>query len=168
MTNSNFNLYDVLKQDSGYQAKVKQREAEMEYVTRMNERADKRAMEQAQLGEKVSKEMDILSAMIEGLENPDVERVKGVEKEARKIIMEGVKSANGDMKSFLLNGGMSKIREYKNSVMTSESLQTAQKNAIRLKAIQKDYRDGKIHDRVEVNGEMRTSKDGGGGGGGKV
>jgi hypothetical protein len=159
MNQTNFNLYEVLKQDSGYQAKVKQREAEMEYVTRMNERAEKRAVEQAEISEKVSKEMDILSSMIEGLENPDVDRVKAVEEDARKIIMEGVKASNGDMKSFILNGGMSKIRQYKNAVMQSDTLQTAQKNALRMKAMQDDFRKGKIHDRVNINGQMATSKD---------
>lgn len=154
----NWNLFNSIAQDSGYQKKVQQAQAEMEYVTRMEQRSEKRAMEQAKASEQVAAQTDILNEMIQGLENPDVERVKQVELEARQIIQQGVKAAQGNMKQFLLQGGYTKMREYKNAVMGSEELKQGQSNLGIMKQIRDDWSKGKMHTSVNVEVKGKDGK----------
>jgi hypothetical protein len=139
MANVNFNVFDSLSK-SPYKEKVRQKEAELEYLSRMQQREEKEAAEQVKYSEHGN-------------------RVKEVELEARKGIQEGVKAANGDMKTFLLMGGYSKIRDYRNAVMKSDALKTAQKNAVYMEQIRKDLAANKMHERAYINGQLVTMND---------
>ena len=138
----NWNLFNSIAQNSGYQNKVQARQQEMEYVARMEKRAEKRMNEQMLNQKAVNDEMEKISDL-SALNSADVEKVQKVEREARKKVINGVAAANGDYKQFLIQGGFETLRDYKNSVTQSEEMRNGLYNKEISTMIQKDMATGK-------------------------
>ena len=60
----------------------------------------------------------------------DLERVKGVEEEQRKAIVEGLKKAGNDYNKFLMGNGASLLNSYREGVMKSQEMQDAINNKL--------------------------------------
>lgn len=150
MSNLDWNVFNAIAQDSGYEKKIAAANREMEYVDRMEKRAEKKQAEQMFYDEKIGAYMDKISDTMSYLP-ADAERIKAVEAQARKSVINGVKAAGGDMKRFMLMGGNTTLRDYKNNVMRSEEVNRAVNNKGTYTQIQKAMADGKLMGNVAVN-----------------
>ena len=150
MSNLDWNVFNAIAQDSGYEKKIAAANREMEYVDRMEKRAAKSQQEQMFYDEKIGAYMDKISDTMSYLP-ADAERIKSVEAQARKSVINGVKAAGGDMKRFMLMGGNTTLRDYKNNVMRSEEVNRAVNNKGTYTQIQKAMSEGKLMGNVTVN-----------------
>lgn len=139
-----YNLFNQIAQQSNYDRKVAQKQQDLEYATRLEERANKRVQEQMINQDKVAAYIEQLDEKLQGLLGPDQERLKALEKEKRKMILKGVADAQGDYRQFLLQGGASVLRDYKKSVLQSDEATYAFKNVETYKQIKEDMSKGHI------------------------
>lgn len=98
------------------------------YQKQMNADLQNRIQQEAQSRAGVQEYMAQLNqaSVLEG----DLERVKGVEAEQRKKIVEGLKKAGGDYNKFLLGEGSGILNNYYQNVMQSKEMQGAINNKL--------------------------------------
>ena len=98
------------------------------YQKQMNADLQERIQREAQSRQGVNEYMAQLNqaSVLEG----DLERVKGVEAEQRKKIVEGLKKAGGDYNKFLLGEGSGILSNYYQNVMQSKEMQNAINNKL--------------------------------------
>lgn len=98
------------------------------YQKQMNADLQERIQREAQSRAGVQEYMAQLNqaSVLEG----DLERVKGVEAEQRKKIVEGLKKAGGDYNKFLLGEGSGILNNYYQNVMQSKEMQGAINNKL--------------------------------------
>jgi hypothetical protein len=146
----NFNLFNSIAQQSKYDQKVATREREMEYVSRMEQRAEKRLNEQMMSQKAVNDYMEQVTQKIGAMHPNDLAKVRELEKQARQSIYSGIANSNGDIKQFLLEGGYETIRQYKNNVMQSDEVARGLANKDTLSYIAKAQGEGKYLQDAEV------------------
>ena len=156
--NLNWNLFNQIAQESNYDKKVRNREKEMEYAMRMEDRANKRAQEQMVADQQVNAQMDLLDQELKQLLPEDQAKVRGLEKQARQGIMKGVAAAQGDMKQFLLQGGYTQLRDYKKAVLDSDEVARGVQNMSTYKQIQTDLSEGKEFHDIQVTYKDKGKK----------
>ena len=139
-----YNLFNQIAQTSNYDRKVAQKQQELEYATRLEDRANKRVQQQMINQEKVAQYIEEIDNKLQGLLGPDQERLRQIEKQKRQMVIQGVAAAQGDYQQFLLQGGASTLREYKNAIMQSDEATYAFKNADTYKQIMKDMSEQKL------------------------
>jgi hypothetical protein len=149
MSNLDWNVFNAIAQDSGYEKKVAMANREMEYVDRMEKRAMQRQQEQMYYDEQVHAYMDKLSESMSYL-SQDAERIKAVEADARKQVVAGIRNAGGDMKKFFLTGGNNILRDYKKNVLQSEQVSRALQNKGTYEEIEKALSKNKLLGNVNV------------------
>lgn len=96
-----------------------------------------------------------IADMIQTFSNLDIlpedqERVKKVESDARREIIRGVTSANGDLKRYMNTGGVTAMAKYKDSVLKSKEVQMAMMNKTNLGLYLKAASDGKYIKPVQM------------------
>lgn len=139
-----YNLFNQIAQSSNYDRKVAQKQQDLEYASRLEDRANKRVQQQMINQEKVAQYIEDIDTKLQGLLGPDQERLRQIEKEKRQMVIQGVAAAQGDYQQFLLQGGASTLRDYKNAIMQSDEATYAFKNADTYKQIMKDMSDQKL------------------------
>jgi hypothetical protein len=149
MSNLDWNVFNAIAQDSGYEKKVAMANREMEYVDRMEKRAMQRQQEQMYYDEQVHAYMDKLSESMSYLAQ-DSERIKAVEADARKQVVTGIRNAGGDMKKFFLTGGNNILRDYKKNVLQSKEVNRALQNKGTYEEIEKALSKNKLLGNVNV------------------
>jgi hypothetical protein len=134
-------------QKSLYQEKVAKDQRDMEYLAELERKAEKRTQEQMTNQAKVDEYVQMLDDNIAALRPQDAERLKSVEQQARQSVIQGVAAAQGDYKAFMLRGGQGVLRDYKKSVMESQTYQQGLANKENYELIKQDMKDGKsFHD----------------------
>lgn len=146
----NYNLFNQIAQTSNYDRKVTAKQKDLEYAQQLEDRANKRVQDQMMQQDKVAAYMEEIDNQIGQLLPTDKERIKELEKSKRQIVIDGVASAQGDYKQFLLQGGAKTLREYKKSIMDSEQVTNAMFNKDAYKQIQEDMAKGHILKDVDV------------------
>lgn len=104
---------------------------------RQNEIVMQRQM-QADLQARIDKEAQARAGIVEYMNSlnnasvleQDLERVKGVEAEQRKKIVEGLKKAGNNYNKYLLGAGAGELNNYYQNVMKSEEMQSAINNKL--------------------------------------
>lgn len=104
------------------------RQNEIIYLKQMQQDLQNRIQQEAQSRAGVIEYMSQINQA--SVLEQDLERVKGVEAEARKKIVEGLKAAGNDYNKFLLGNGAATLQGYYNTVMKSEEMQGAVNNKL--------------------------------------
>jgi hypothetical protein len=159
----NYNLFNQIAQTSNYDRKVANAQKDLEYAQQLEDRANKRVQEQMMQQDKVAAYMEAIDDQLGQLLPEDEARIKELEKQKRQIVIDGVASAQGDYKQFLLQGGAKTLREYKKSIMDSEQVTNALYNKDTMKQIREDMSEQKILKDVDVvytdaNGNEKTER----------
>jgi hypothetical protein len=142
-----------------YDRKVAKAQREQEYVSKMEQRSEKKVAEQMLNQEATASYLDAIDDKIGQLLPADAERVRALEKEARQSVIQGVANSQGDYKQFMLQGGANVLREYKNTVVKSDQVTSGLKNMGTYKQIQKDMSEGKMFHNVDVTYKGTDGKD---------
>lgn len=121
-------LYNSLRVSPDFQQKRQDRAMEMQMLLHRRQQVEADISKQFQGQMQMQKyfqtlaEQDILAE--------DVERMRGVEQELRKPIIDGIRKFGGDVRKYLLSGGHAQLTEYRNSLLTSEQMRTALQNKV--------------------------------------
>jgi hypothetical protein len=153
----NTNLFNAIAQQSKYDQKVAMKEREMEYASRMEQRAERRLNAQLMAQETVNQSLEQLNEKLQTMHPNDLARVRNLEKQARQSIYQGIRNANGDVNQFLLEGGFNTIREYKQNVLQSDEVARGLRNKEQFNLIQEALSDNKLVHDMPVT---LTTKDG--------
>ena len=155
-----YTLWNVIKQGSLYDKKAQAAKDNMLYQERLFERAAKQEADQLKMQEASELFMDEVQKGIGQFLPQDVDRVKGIEKNARMSVYDAVKESGGDFKRFFMMGGHRVLREYKNSILQSKEVSSAVKNKGVYDQMTKDMSEGKYLKKVVVgSGKSRQAMD---------
>lgn len=101
---------------------------ELQYVAVQNAMQEQEIAKQAQAGQQIQEYFDTigkLKVLPEGLE-----RIKKVNNELMVGIKDGIKKYNGNVKKYLLSGGINALNQYKNNLLNAEVTQKELVNAL--------------------------------------
>ncbi len=125
---ADFGAYSALSGVRNWQDVRADRQNELVYIKQMQADLQQRIQNEAQAREGVVSYMQQINQA--SVLEQDLGRVKGVEAEARKKIVEGLKAAGNDYNKFLLGNGAATLQEYYNTVMKSDEMQSAVNNKL--------------------------------------
>lgn len=83
---------------------------------------------------------------VDGLdyEPEDIERLQELEKTERSSIIDGVRKANGDVRSYMASGGLMALNNYKSNILNSKEAKNAVETKEAMAGYIKDRQDGKF------------------------
>jgi len=125
---ADFGTYTALAGRKDWSQVRADRQNELVYIKQMQADLQQRIQNEAQAREGVVSYMNQINQA--SVLEQDLGRVKGVEAEARKKIVEGLKAAGNDYNKFLLGNGAATLQEYYNTVMKSDEMQAAVNNKL--------------------------------------
>lgn len=125
---SDFSTYSALSGRKDWSQVRNDRQNEIIYLKQMQQDLQNRIQQEAQSRAGVVEYMSQINQA--SVLEQDLGRVKGVEAEARKKIVEGLKAAGNDYNKFLLGNGAATLQEYYNTVMKSDEMQAAVNNKL--------------------------------------
>lgn len=77
-------------------------------------------------------------------EPEDIERLQELEQNERGTIIDGIKKANGDVRSYMASGGLMALNNYKNNIIKSKEAKNAVATKESMAGYIKDRQDGKF------------------------
>lgn len=104
-----------------------EKQRELQLVALQNAMMEQEQQKQLQSGAAVEEYLQTVSK-IKALE-PDMARIKTKNTELVKEIQEGVKNSEGNVKKYLLGGGINALNKYRQTLLDSEEVQTGLMNA---------------------------------------
>lgn len=127
---ADWGLYSALRYDDSFERRARAQESNMQALQQRSAMADKRAQEQMQIEQGLVEYFNKIQEL--DVTPEDAERIKEREAEERKNIVEGIKKYNGDLKKFMMSGGITALSNYKNNVMMSQEVQEGLQNKVML------------------------------------
>lgn len=127
---ADFGLYQALRGQSDWNAKRHDSMMNMQIASMREQRSKQALQEQMQMDAGMQAAFDAMANM--DVLTEDQERIKGVEKNARKTILEGIARNHGDLKRYMATGGYKDLGNYKASILQSEEVKNAIANKINL------------------------------------
>jgi len=138
---SDWDLYSALRYQDDWKQKRADKQMELQLIEKQEQIAQQDMQTQAQMEaglvdymNKV-KEMNILAK--------DQEKVNQIELEERARVISGISKYNGDLKRYMMSGGISQLNNYKNAIVNSETTKRAQINKVNYDAALKAKQEGK-------------------------
>lgn len=125
---ADFAIYSALSGRRDWSQVRADRQNELIYLKQMQNDLQNRIQTEAQARAGVVEYMQQINqaTVLEG----DLERIKSVESDARKKIVEGLKAAGNDYNKFLLGNGAAELQNYYNTVMQSDAMKDAVNNKV--------------------------------------
>lgn len=125
---ADFAIYSALSGRRDWSQVRADRQNELIYLKQMQNDLQNRIQTEAQARAGVVEYMQQINqaTVLEG----DLERIKAVESDARKKIVEGLKAAGNDYNKFLLGNGAAELQNYYNTVMQSDAMKDAVNNKV--------------------------------------
>jgi hypothetical protein len=127
---ADWGLYSALRYDDSFERRARAQESNMQALQQRSAIADKKAQEQMQIEQGLVEYFNKIQEL--DVTPEDAERIKEREAQERKNIVEGVKKYNGDLKKFMMSGGITALSNYKNNVMMSQEVQEGLQNKVML------------------------------------
>jgi len=133
---ADFGLYSALRGTDDFQTKRADAAMAMQIASIRQQTAQQNLQKQMQMEEGMQSAFDAMANL--DVLTEDGDRIKALERESRKKIVQGVAKYGGDLAKYMASGGVSDLHQYKNSIMQSEEYKNAVANKINLKAYMDD------------------------------
>lgn len=155
---ADWGLYSALRYQDDWATKRRDKMMEMQVLKEMNQIAESDLQQQQQMEAGLVDYMNKVNEM--NILAKDQEKVNAIELEERKKIISGISKYNGDLRKYMMSGGITQLNNYKNSIVNSEIAKRAQANKLNYDAALKAKQSGKHLAPVYLryrgdNGEMQ-------------
>lgn len=94
---------------------------ELQYAALMNQMAEGDLQKQHLAGQQMQEYMNTVGKL--KLLDPAIERVRAVNDELTRPIQEGIRNAGGDIKKYMLSGGINQLQKYKEQLINNPTVQ---------------------------------------------
>lgn len=137
---ADWGVLTALQGQNNWQQRRYERQRETQLMMAQNQLLEQELGKQMQSAAAIDEYMQTIS-QVKALE-PDVEKVRQKEQQLRQTIQSGVAKYGGNVKKYLLSGGINELNKYRRTLLDSPEVQTALSNSANYNEFLKDRKEG--------------------------
>jgi len=138
---ADWGLYSALRYQDDWATRRQDKMIEMQVLEKMQGIAEKDLQQQQQMEAGLVDYMDKIKQM--NILAKDQEKLNQLYREEMKTIVKGISNVNGDLRKYMMSGGITQLNNFKNSIINSELAKQAQVNKLNYDAAIKAMQEGK-------------------------
>lgn len=138
---ADWGLYSALRYQDDWATRRQDKMVEMQVLEKMQGIAEKDLQQQQQMEAGLVDYMDKIKQM--NTLAKDQEKLNQLYREEMKTIVKGISNVNGDLRKYMMSGGITQLNNFKNAIVNSELAKQAQVNKLNYDAAVKAMQEGK-------------------------